>query len=419
MLLGEDTLSASVDYWHRHEHFILYLLIRGMLLVSVIWLGYEFWRLIFQSLPHGAIDLRQRQYEVWAWMSGENIYNTLDTSVYPPASYILLWPFTGWLSTAAARGVWAATSIASLVWLIRLSVTHSNAGTRERRQFMAVLPAAVYSVGATIGNGQLGLHIAPAIIASFALFTAPRAAWRSDLLGAGLFVFALVKPSFTAPFFWVILMAPGRLRPAALVCGGYIGLSLFSSIFQDVGIIQLLKGWTENAMAGVSWGSDGGLGPGVGVQTALQQLGMSAWSSYVSLLWFFGLGIWTFVYRKVDTWILFGVAALVARFWTYHMWYDDILLIIPMIALFRLAVGGEPKEKKPKYAGALFVVLLLFSIAPGGLYLLPPPFNAIYVNVQLVIWLTVLIFLIHIAEIQRRVYNPGGRSVVVSPAALH
>jgi hypothetical protein len=39
----------------------------------------------------------------------------------------------------------------------------------------------------------------------------------------------------------------------------------------------------------------------------------------------------------VILWLLLGVTALVARFWTYHRWYDDLLILLPMIALFRIA----------------------------------------------------------------------------------
>jgi hypothetical protein len=44
------------------------------------------------------------------------------------------------------------------------------------------------------------------------------------------------------------------------------------------------------------------------------------------------------------------------------------------------------------YAGAMKGVVL--SLAPGGLFLLPPPLNTVYVVGQTVLWMTTLVFLI-------------------------
>jgi len=37
-----------------------------------------------------------------------------------------------------------------------------------------------------------------------------------------------------------------------------------------------------------------------------------------------GLGFWVFCNRRKNMWLLIGITALVARFWTYHGWYDDL-----------------------------------------------------------------------------------------------
>ena len=43
--------------------------------------------------------------------------------------------------------------------------------------------------------------------------------------------------------------------------------------------------------------------------------------------------------------------------------------------------------------GMLLGITLAFMIAPGGLYLLPSPWNMIYSTVQVVVWTADLIFL--------------------------
>jgi len=64
-----------------------------------------------------------------------------------------------------------------------------------------------------------------------------------------------------------------------------------------------------------------------------------------------------------------AVAALTARFWTYHRWYDDLLILIPMIALFRIAKEAETEDLST-WAGVLVGVGVVAMIAPGGLYCL-------------------------------------------------
>ena len=100
-----------------------------------------------------------------------------------------------------------------------------------------------------------------------------------------------------------------------------------------------------------------------------------------------------------------GVAALVARFWTYHMWYDDILILLPMVALFRIATRCSSPTATELLAGSLFAITLLTMIAPGGLYLLPTPWNTLYVALQTIVWVAVLIFLFYHARLERNAFS--------------
>lgn len=96
-----------------------------------------------------------------------------------------------------------------------------------------------------------------------------------------------------------------------------------------------------------------------------------------------------------------GVTALVTRFWTYHQWYDDLLILLPMITLFRIIKRGEPSNGDDVMAGMLLAITMLLMIAPGGLYLFPPPWNRVYVQVQVFVWILVFIFLLYFAQQER------------------
>jgi hypothetical protein len=66
-----------------------------------------------------------------------------------------------------------------------------------------------------------------------------------------------------------------------------------------------------------------------------------------------------------------------------------------MVALFRIAKGNSYSDRVHVLAGALLGITMLASIAPGGLYLLPAPWNTIYVDGQVVVWGLVLVFLLN------------------------
>jgi hypothetical protein len=124
-----------------------------------------------------------------------------------------------------------------------------------------------------------------------------------------------------------------------------------------------------------------------------------------SLLVFMILGIWIYRYRRADIWILISVTALVARFWTYHMWYDDLLILLPMITLFRMAIQRVPVAAADKLAGPLPAITMLTLLAPGGLYLFLMPWNKLYVVLQTIAWVAVLIFLLNYARLERKAYR--------------
>ena len=92
----------SGSLWTDHRTTVLRSAVWLMAVAAAVWLGYEFWRLIWQSGEMGAIDLRQRHNEVQAWFAGRPVYGEIVTAVYPPASYAILWPLMGWLTDAVS-----------------------------------------------------------------------------------------------------------------------------------------------------------------------------------------------------------------------------------------------------------------------------------------------------------------------------
>lgn len=382
-----------------------------MAALAFVWLSYEGWRYVGQadriggtSIVPGAIDLRLRHLEVQTWFSGWPVYGELEYAVYPPATYAMLWPLLGWLPWSAAHAGWGLVMAAALVWLVRLVVRESGARTLRERAFVGLLPLSTYAAGAAIGNGQLIVVLLPLLVAGISRLGREPRRWRHDLLAGLLVLGALAKPNVGVPFFWLVLWVPRTVRPAAVAVAGYAALTLLASSFQPGSVLTQLEAWiTGGKQAAVEDGY-------ANVHTWLAASGQGSWVFSGSLLLLVALGIWTWFHRRRDVWLLLGVTAIVARLWTAHRWYDDLLLLLPMVTLFRLARAGTGPGGRAG-AGLLLALMVGTGLAPGGRFLLPSPWNAVHANGQAVLWCVILAYLVVAAYRDR----PGLHS---SPASL-
>jgi hypothetical protein len=134
-----------------------------------------------------------------------------------------------------------------------------------------------------------------------------------------------------------------------------------------------------------------------GLYSLLVALGLEPWGPPISVLVLIALGGWIYRHRRKDLWLLLGVTAFVACSWTYHRWYDDLLILLPMVALFRV-VKREPANGEGVVAGALLAATLLVMLAPGGLYLFPPPWKMLYMAGQIIVWIIGLIVLLKLTQ---------------------
>lgn len=313
-LVGRTATSTLRSWWATHDRALLRIAISLMAVVAIVWLGYEFWRLLWQTGRWGAIDLRILQAWVNNWFAGVPLYGEVKSALYPPATYAILWPLLGWLAFSSARWLWAITTVIALGSLSYLVVRHSLAESPAERTAALLMPLSMYATGAAIGNGQLIVHIMPLLVAGLVLLNRQQRGWRLDLVAATLVLVTLVKPSIAGPFFWIVLFVPGSLRPASLVALGYLGLTVFSVSFQDASILTLLRDWLVRSSAR---GLVDGHGNVSNVSGWLGTLGLDEWILPTSLLLLIALGVWTYHHRRVDLWLLLGVTAYVARFWTY------------------------------------------------------------------------------------------------------
>jgi hypothetical protein len=361
-----------------------------MALAALCWLSYQTWRLLWQPPPWGAIDLRQRYDETRALFEGRAVYRVIGTASYPPASMTMLWPIVGWPSFATARWLWALLTAGTLIWMIRAVARDCGATTRAERRLAMLLPLGMYATGAATGNAQFTVLVVACLLASLPLLLRENRVAQSAL-AVLCFVGALVKPSLAAPFFWIVLFRPKGPLPAIAIVAIYLGLTAMPGLVQPMSPVQLSHDFLARTEGDSAWGA--AHQGHANLHTWFGAAGRPAWDTAGSLVVLGLLGVWTWRHRRADPWLLMSAAAFAARLWTYHGWYDDLLMLIPMIALFRLAKQSTTDRQKV-WAGSLLAAMVCSTVAPGGLYLLPPPWNNVFVALQVVVWLTACVFLL-------------------------
>jgi hypothetical protein len=105
-------------------------------------------------------------------------------------------------------------------------------------------------------------------------------------------------------------------------------------------------------------------------------------------------GVWTWVFRDRDVWLLLAVAAIVSRIWTYHRWYDDILMLLPLIPLFTIVKMHRARGPMALIALALLLVVLAFGIAPASALSWPEPAASIFKFAKTTSWMLTLLYLL-------------------------
>lgn len=335
-------------------------------MAAALWLPVGFHRLLADVDELSAYDVKLRHDEVTSWFAGIPVYDEMRDAVYPPASYAELWPLLGWLDLEPARRLWAAACAGALVWLAVFCGRHAvpNA-SRGACVVAALVPAALWSTGHSIGQGQLVLLVLPALLTA--------AGWAMEdgggheVAAAILVLFALVKPSLTAPFFWIFLIFRRRVAAAAIV--GYGLLTMLATSYQDAPLATVLRGWLRRGVHVAALQGDSDLA------TALAAAGWQRWILPASLAVLGLHGLWTWCHRRADPWVLLGMSGIVARLWTYHYPYDDLLLLAPVLTLARRGFGPA---RDPLAAGLalLAVAVLALPPVPGGAAFLAAPLAA-------------------------------------------
>ena len=356
-----------------------------MSFLAVSRLAYQLWRLLLNPGWNGAIDLRIMHESVDQWFKGE----ALREIIHLPATYAIIWPLAGWLSFETARWLWAVLYAVSLVWLFRIVAAETGIKKREEILFAALFILSIYPTGITIGNGQVILFLLPCILTAVFMEREHESGIIRDIILSLLFLISSLKITVTAPFFLIALITQRAIRPLTIAACGYLILTYVAISYRDAGLVETLKTWMHDCSAVAARGGY------ANIHIWLIALGLERLIFPASFVLIAAFSLWLFKFRKTDIWIQLGVAAIIARIWTYHRLYDDLLILVPMITIFRIVRNNQLSPNERLAADLLLVITWLALLSPGTFLQLPPPLGTLFRTGQAVIWLSLLVFLVY------------------------
>ena len=378
-------LSRIQDRYYNRRESLFKIAIGLMSVLAVLRLAYQFWRLLLDQKWNGAIDLRIMHEFVDSWFKGEPLKEILHL----PATYVILWPFTGWISFESARWLWAILYIVFLIWCFSIVIAETGIKKREEILFAVLFILSIYPTGITIGNGQVILFLLPAILTAVLMERGHESDITKDIIISFLFLFSSLKITVTAPFFLIPLITQRAFRPLAIAACGYIILTYVAITYRDTGLIETLQVWLVDSSAKATTRGYANL------HIWLGNLGLKQLIFPFSFVFISAFGFWLYRFRKIDIWIQLGVAAIVARLWTYHRLYDDLLILVPMITIFRIVRSNRLSRNESLAAELLLLVSWLGLLSPGSFLQLPFPLGTLFRTGQTIIWISMLVFLLY------------------------
>ena len=237
-----------------------------------------------------------------------------------------------------------------------------------------------------VGNNPL--LVVPLLILCYQLLRA-----NKDGSAGVVLALAMLKPTVAGPFFLVLLLR--RRWRAAAMCLLYIILaSLLTWRLIATNPLEMLK--QMFAASGV-W-IDQGFGPaqylmwtGVDTHTA----------SLITAPVVLAFGCWALFLARDGTLLAqFSIAAIIARFWSYHLYYDDAVMVLMLVFFAHQTLGPRARTA---YIG--------FILSCVGLWIPQRVTNLVGVQLfQLLAWLVLACLIVSLSR-----PNTTGRRKIADP----
>jgi hypothetical protein len=269
--------------------------------------------------------------------------------VYPPWTYfsgaLLFWP--PW---PQVRVWFALINFASLIWIIRFVAAYARDQPKLDRLLLVLSVTAIAALCTTIGVGNYPVIVVALLVGAYQADQAGRPVLSGLLMGL-----AMLKPQLSGPFLLVALVR-GRFRAltsaAIYVIVASIAIWMISGadpvrmLAQSVRMTAAYANTTDGLLTLV-------LDLGVPYRLAAPLTAIVCIAIFTPALWY---------YRDRSLMLLFAIAAVMSRLWTYNLNTSNLMLIFLLLALWRLAL-----ETRDTRAGALFLAVGASLWVPASL----------------------------------------------------
>ncbi|MGJ5628764.1 glycosyltransferase 87 family protein [Nostoc sp. CALU 1950] len=355
-------------------------------ILSLLCLAYftkGFYHLIFD--PTGAKDLHSRWQEQQYIYRGLYPYDMRKDSPqiiaelgpiisggYPPWAF-----FTGFvvfppISWELTRWYHAFLNIISLSILGWFAYQIGRPYGKLKAWFTTVACLSISSHTTTLGLGQYGIIINALLIGVFCFLQN-----RQNIIAGLLLGLALAKPNISALYFFVLIVRKQTrsvlacclyILVASSVIGGLVKLSPIYMLFSE---IQVASYFVQSGSSGINILMNLGINPAVAIILS----GLLATSIILLVL---------FCIKNSNLIYLFAIASVIGRLWTYHLIYDNVMLIFLLIAVIKMTWD------KPNQSNIVVLSLVLMSLViPAKIAEFPYA-----IILQSVIWIGSVIYLL-------------------------
>jgi len=263
---------------------------------------------------------------------------------YPPWAYFTGAAFAWPSSLVMARWYFAAINLLLLallmVWAGRLGWAVDK---RVGLLFAAAL-LATSSICTTLGLGQYGVVVLAALVGAWRLDGRDRWFLAGCILGVAMIKVTLAGP-FLLPFVFrrrwkTVVTALAYIGVGSLVMWPIIDASPITVLNQMLGTSEFYVGDRNLVALSVERGMSAG-----------DAIKMTAVATTIAAM------VLLYVWRSASMLVLFAVAGMAARIWTYHNHYDNLIVVFLMLAL---GVHGLRHKRWSAWAGFVVVGLSLW-----------------------------------------------------------
>jgi hypothetical protein len=264
-------------------------------------------------------------YPPWAFFSG--------LIFFPPISFDLTRWYHGFLNTI------------SLVILAIFAYQIGKPYGNLKAWFTVVACLSVSSHATTLGVGQYGIIINALLVGMFWLLK------KNYNLSAGLFLgLALLKPSISALYFFILVIKK-RINAVFACCvyiviaSSIIGMLVkVSPIYMVEKMITVSQYYVNSGYSGINVLTNFGINP----LMATMLLAVLATAIIIGIFYLF---------KDNSLLFFFAIVSVMGRLWTYHLIYDNVMLIFLLLALINLTFNQSNKSN------ILILTLVLLSLS--------------------------------------------------------